>query len=32
MLTGSLINFKAFRLIYGKLFGLTHFNAAFDDP
>lgn len=26
------LNFKLFRLLYGHLFGLDHFNAAFDDP
>ena len=26
------MNFKLFRLIYGRLFGKDTFNAAFDDP
>lgn len=29
---GGLVNFKLFRLIYGRLFARPHFHAAFDDP
>jgi hypothetical protein len=29
---GGLINFKVFRLIYGRLFARDQFNAAFDEP
>lgn len=29
---GSVMNFKFFRVIYGRFFAKDHFNAAFDDP
>ena len=29
---GSMLNFKLYRIIYGKLFGRDQFNAAFDEP
>ena len=29
---GSVVNFKVYRVIYGRFFNLDHFNAAFDEP
>lgn len=29
---GSIANFKVYRVIYGRLFNLDNFNAAFDNP
>ena len=29
---GTIINFKFFRVIYGRLFDKDRFNAAFDEP
>ncbi len=32
VLLGSVVNFKVYRVIYGRFFNLDHFNAAFDEP
>ena len=32
MVIGSVLNFKFYRVIYGRFFGKDHFNAVFDDP
>jgi len=29
---GSVVNFKLFRVIYGRFFGRDNFNASFEDP
>jgi len=31
MVFGATLNFKFFRMVYGGLFGLDHFNAPFND-
>ena len=32
MIVGTIFNFKFYRTIYGRFFGMEKFNASFEDP